>query len=56
MTQIDLGKMNPTVKMCNSFAEEGTLFYKMLPFVTRYLENMALKALGSFGLNKTDKT
>lgn len=51
-----LGKMKPIIKMCSSFAEEGTLFCKMLSFTTRCLENMAMKALGSVGLNKTYKT
>lgn len=52
----DLGEMKPIIKMCNSFAEEVTLFYKMLSFTTRCLENMALKALVSVGLNETYKT
>lgn len=48
--------MKPIIKMCNSFAEEGALFYKMLLLTTRCLENIELKALGSVGLNKTYKT
>lgn len=48
--------MNPTIKMYNSFAEEGTLFYKMMTFTRKCLENVALKALISAGLNKAYET